>query len=174
MAGAQSRIDRSGEANVNVVLNPDDLKALKRSIRESGPAGRRALRARLKIVGEMVRDEIRGRTPVAGKKYGGKGRQRVIGTFRRNGGNTLRTAAHTAGLLKRSTKVKISTLSVAVYNDAKAAHRGGFYRYGKRLEFDPKYAGRYAFFYPGWEAKKPAADAEFRKVLDDVEREYAK
>ena len=46
------------------------------------------------------------------------------------------------------------------------------YRYGKRLEFDPLFGGQYAFFYPGYEAKKAEAIEKLSGVLDDVANEF--
>lgn len=168
----QNSLDRSGESNITVstTMNQEQVKALKRAIQDVGKGARQDMRRRLKEVGVVVQTEIKSRTPV-GQKYGGAGRQRVIGKFNRSG-NSLRTSIHTRGLLKRSTKLKIGSLSVAIYNDAKAAYKGGYYRYGKRIEFDPTLGGRHAFFYPGYEDKKAQTVQMFDKVLDDAVKTY--
>lgn len=155
---------------VSFTYDRQQFKALKTALRNSGPAMRRSVRARLKKAGEIVRDEIKSRTPVRGG--GRKATRRVSG---RSGGREYKQT-RTPGLLKRSTRIRMGTLSVAVYNNAKAASRKwpAGYRYGKRIEFDPDYDGRYAFFYPGWEAKKSQASEEFKKVLDDVAKEFGR
>jgi hypothetical protein len=138
----------SGEAsfNVSATLDVAQTKALKLGIRNAGPAARKEIRAQFKAVGTIAQTEIRGRTPAQ------------------------------SGLLRRSTKLKIGTLSVKVYNDAKAVSRRypGGYRYGKRLEFDPQFGSRYAFFYPGWAAVAGRVREAFDKVLEAARKAYLK
>lgn len=172
MARAPGRT--SGEASYTVQLDKEDERALKAAIARVGPTARVEVRKRLKVVGELVQKSIRSRTPVyAGDKYGGSGRLRATGGVR-SGSLTVKSSRHTPGLLKKSTKLRIGRLSVTIYNDAKAvsAKYPGGYRYGKRLEFDPKFKGRFAFFYPGYEAEKAAALAMFQGVLDSVARDF--
>lgn len=162
------------DSKVTFQFDKSQQRAINAAIRAIGPDARKYARARLKPVGEMVAAEIRRRTPVyGGRKYGkGKKALRFSETF--NG--KQRSAVHAPGLLKKSTKVRIapSKMQVSVVNDAKArsAKYPGGYRYGKRLEFDPKFAGRYAWFYPGWAAKRSQAVAMFDNVLDDIAREF--
>lgn len=167
----------SGEpvASWSAQADPKQLAELKAAIKQVGPSARRDVRKRLKSVGLMVKSEIDARAPVyGGKRYGGRGRRRAIGRGR---AEYVKSGAHAPGLLRKSTRLNIKSLSVAVYNDAKAIWskgRRGFYRYGKRLEFDPRYSVRLAFFYPGWDAAKPKAGAEFDKVLDEVAAEFGR
>jgi|GEM_PF-2614404 len=170
-------VDRAGEArqSVSAYIDPTQLKALKRAIQDAGKEARRSVRARLKEAGTVVAVEIKSRTPVGRVKT--TERKRVVGatlSSRMGKGGATRTAAHGNGLLKRSTKLRMGSLSVAVYNDARAVSRKypGGYRYGKRIEFDPSYSSRYAFFYPGFDASKDQALKLFDKLLDDITREY--
>jgi hypothetical protein len=116
------------------------------AIKRAGKAARLSVNRRLKDAGAVVVMEIGKRTPRGA-----------------------------TGLLKRSTKAtgSAATLSVRIVNTAIASSpRYPKFRYGKRLEFDPIYGGRYKFFYPGFEAKKEEAIAQVRKVLDDVGNEF--
>lgn len=154
-------------------LDKKQVDSLKRAIQDSGKEARASVRRQLKAVGTHVADEIKSRTPVHGKQsYGSAKRARL--SIGKSGGTSFKQR-HIPGLLRKSTRLRISSyLSVAVYNNAKAKSRSypGGYRYGKRLEFDPKFSGRYAFFYPGWEASRDYAGWMFLKVLDDVEKTY--
>ena len=78
-----------------------------------------------------------------------------------------------SGKLQKATSARGSSaqMTVTIRNTAKSK-KG--YRYGKRLEFDAIYKGRYRFFYPGFEAKRAEALTEMRKVLDDVAAEIMK
>jgi hypothetical protein len=144
--------DRSGQAGYTVQIDKAELAAIRQAIRDSGAEVRRSVRQRLKVAGEIVAEEIRRRTPVGRHSWPG----------------------HKAGTLARKTFTRPGTTSVRIVNTAlnrsKAFPRG--YRYGKRIEFDPTYSGRFAFFYPGIEAKRDEAVAEIVRVLDDVARQW--
>ena len=149
MAQRQYTSPNNSGAN-HFLLSCPEARALSKAIREGGKEVRSSVRKRLKPAGEIIAVEIRGRTPV---------------------GRTL--------VLKKSTRVRPGQMSVKIVNTAvargtssKAAKYKG-YRYGKRLEFDPLYGGRYAFFYPGYEAKKEEAVRELVRILDDVAHELA-
>lgn len=132
-----------GQAGASIELSDADLKDIKRAIRNSGPAVRKAVRKEMKAVGTIVADEMKRRAPVK------------------------------TGSLKRKTSIRPQTMSVRIVNTATAYKgRNRSYRYGKHLEFDPKFAGRYAFFYPAIEAKKAEAGQQLSKVLDEVARAW--
>jgi len=155
-------------------MDIDQVRALKRAISAASAEARRELRRQLRSVGMIIKESIDELTPVYQGTYS-MGRRRVEFTLRSKGGET-RTyrARHSPGLLKRSNRIVVGRLWVAVRNTAKAVSprypRG--YRYGKRLEFDPKFSGRYAFFYPGYERVKGRAQAAFKSVLEAAARAF--
>lgn len=115
------------------------MKRVKKGVKKN-------MTARLRIVGNLVRDKER---VAAASKF-----------------------THPTGRLKRGIQTRVSSsFDVRVLNGAKDK-RTNTYRYPRRLEFDKAYGGRYAFFYPTWERMKPAATAELSKVLKDVEADY--
>ena len=142
---AQRKYTSAGNSGAsNVLISAPEAKALAAAIRGAGKEVRSSVRKRLKPAGEIIAVEIRSRTPVGA-----------------------------TGKLRGSTRVRPSAMSVRIVNTATASSRNyKNYRYGKRLEFDPLYGGRYKFFYPGYEAKKAEAIAELAKVLDDVRDEF--
>ena len=167
------------EGYISTVINEADIKALKAGIRGAGAAARKEVRNGIKESGQIIQRTIQSLTPVYGGSSYGKGksaRRNLQVTRGKKGSKTTqaRMSSHSPGLLKKSTKLKIDTLSVTVYNDAKAVSRKypGGYEYGKRLEFDPKFSGRYAFFYSGYELAKSAAMARFDKVLQAAKDAY--
>lgn len=154
---AAGRGDRSGQAGYTVEI--PDMKNLANAIRGAGPVVRREVRRQLKAAGEIVAVEIRGRTPTGSKSWRG----------------------HSPGSLRSKTLVRPGATSVRIVNTAlsksKRFPRG--YRYGKRLEFDPAFgydgsvgSSRYAFFYPGLEAKKGEAVARVAQVLEVAGRQF--
>lgn len=172
MATGRERNWAASSLEVRADLDYAQLKKLKRAVQDAGKDARKSVRHRLKAAGEIVQSEITSRAPVYGGSYGAAKRRAVGKTGSKRG---VRAAKHAPGLLKKSTRLKMGSLSVAVYNDARAfTAKWQGYRYGRRLEFDTKYAGKYAFFYPGFEAGKPRAVAAISKVLDDIERDYLK
>ena len=136
-----------GTSCVSATIDPSQVKALKAGIRAAGPAARRELRADLKSAGQIVQKTIQAMTPVNQTRYGAP-----------------------AGLLRKSTKLKIATLAVTIYNDATNPKDGRFY--GGYVEF--KYGGKHAFFYPSWEVSKAGAMREFDKVLVAARDAYMK
>ena len=168
------------------IVTVRNLPEVRRAIKSVGPDADKYAKKRLLPAGQVVQKEIQRRTPVyGGTQYvRGKG-ARVETAYRVKNKELVRfDKKHTPGLLKRSTKaaVRLHGMEVRVYNDARAGAylstrpgkssewRG--YRYGRRLEFDPVYGGRYAFFYPGYEAKKEEAYAILFRVLDDLAQEF--
>ena len=172
----------SGEPYFEIAgsLDPHEVDLLKSYLKGAGHAASNELRHDLKEAGIIIQQEIQRRTPVyGGSAYSsGRGARRASVTLRAASGATKTyKGTHTPGLLKRSTRVMTkSSLEVRVYNNAKAvsSRYPGGYRYGKRLEFDPKYSGRFAFFYPGYEAAKAKALALFDKVLTAAYNAYMK
>jgi hypothetical protein len=145
----QSREGRgvASEYNIRAELDQADLAALRKALKAAGREAGKALRRELREAGKIVQEEIRARTPVR------------------------------SGRLRTGTKVRVfSSLSVRVYNSTKRISRKypGGYRYGKRLEFDPQFGGRHAFFYPGYEAARDQAAEAFNRVLEDAYRAYVK
>jgi len=137
--------NKSGSSGL-VSVDEESARQLQFAVSNASKEVKKALAERLKAAGALVVMEIGKRSPRGA-----------------------------TGLLKRSTKAtgNPKALSVRVVNTATASSpRYPKYRYGKRLEFDPIYSGRYKFFYPGYEAKKAAAIAELAKVLDDVRDEF--
>lgn len=176
------RRDRAGEArfNVGAEVDAEQLRILKDAVRLAGKEARRSVRSRLKSAGVIVRDEIRSRTPVHQAVSYGRGKRARISVG--HWGASSYKQRHIPGLLRKSTRLKIGSMSVEVFNNAKAYSRTypGGYRYGKRLEFDPAFgyngftgSSCYAFFYPGAEAAMPQAVREIDKTLDDITRTYA-
>jgi len=125
-------------------------RALSDAIRNGGKEVRSSTRKRLKPAGEIIAVEIRSRAPVGA-----------------------------TGKLSSRIYARAGQTSVRVVSTAVARNR---YQYGRRLEFDPRYgyvrgvegSSRYAFFYPGFTAKKEEALKELRRILDDVAREIMK
>lgn len=148
------------------------MRELEETFKKLPKATRTEMQRELRGIGAMVRDEIRSRTPVqdASRDDRRRMRQSRVG---RSGGRDY-DAKHRPGTLKRGTVSRLRFLRVEVINVAKRYSRKypGGYRYGKRLEFDPAYSGRYAFFYPGYEAKKAEAVDRFRDVLDRIAKRY--
>ena len=144
---AQRKYTSAGNSGAsNVLMSAPEAKALAAAIRGAGKEVRSSVRKRLKPAGEIIAVEIRSRTRVGA-----------------------------TGNLKKKTLVRPGQMSVRIVNTATASSRNyKNYRYGKRLEFDPLYGGRYAFFYPGYEAKKEEAVRELLKILDDVAHEIMK
>jgi hypothetical protein len=165
---------------ISASLDKSEVAALQAALKRAGREASNEVRHGLKEAGQMIQQEIQSRTPVySGSGYsGGRGARRASVTMRgASGASKTYKGTHSPGLLKRSTKVVTwSNLSVRVYNEAKAVSRKypGGYRYGKRLEFDPKFAGRHAFFYPGFEAVKARAKAVFDKVLTAAHKAYVR
>ena len=119
---------------------------VKAAIKAASKEARTSVNRRLKEVGEIVAVEIRNRSPRGA-----------------------------TGLLEQSTKStpRPDSLSVRVFNSAThSSPRYPNYRYPKRLEFDPLFGGQYAFFYPGYEAKKAEAIEKLSGVLDDIANEF--
>jgi hypothetical protein len=139
---------KTSSGQSSFLLSAPEAKAVSAAIRGAGKEARSSIRKRLKPAGEIIAVEIRKRTP--------------------------RGATHK---LEESTRVRPGDMSVRVVNTAVAkgtkrkASKYKGYRYGKRLEFDPLFGGRYAFFYPGFAAKKEEAVRELRRILDDVMHE---
>ena len=156
------------------------VKALNKALKDTGHAAKNELRHDLKEAGIIVQKEIQSRTPVyGGTAYkSGKGARRATVELRGESGKTkVYKGTHTPGLLKRSTRVRTySSLRIEVYNNAKgvSAKYPGGYRYGKRLEFDPAFKSKYAFFYPGYEAARAKSLALFNKVLQAAVDAYVK
>ena len=124
-------------------------KALSAAIRGAEKDVKKIVNKRLQVAGRVIVAEIASRTPV------------------RSGKLQKATSARGSG----------AQMPVAIRNTAKSKPTARYpkgYRYGKRLEFDASYKGRYRFFYPGFEAKRAEALTEIRKVLDDVAREIMK
>ena len=162
-------------------MKETDVRALERGLKAAGHEAKNQLRRQLKEAGLLVKNEgIDPLTPVyKGRSYsGGRGARRASVEIRgSSGASRTYKGSHTPGLLKRSTRVKTyANLRVMVFNNAKAVSRKwpGGYRYGKRIEFDPKFAGRYAFFYPGYEATKGRAVKLFNKVLEVAAKAYVR
>lgn len=122
------------------------LKELQKALRAADKECKQAIAKRLRVIGNEVRDSIRAKAP---KK---------------------------SGNLKRSVRTRVSRLQVRVVSDARAPDSKSFkgYRYGKRLEFDPAYGGRFAWFYPTWEAMKSEASKKFEQVLEDVVNAFSR
>ena len=161
------------------------------AIKEIGPNARKYARRRLKPAGDVVAADIRAHTPVyrgdtrkdgtrGAMAYGRGARSRKFSEVYQG---KARSATHSPGLLRRSTRVKVnvSWMSVSISNDARARSKKfpGGYRYGKRLEFDPKFgytgsvgSSRFAWFYPSWDAKRDQAATMFNSVIDDIAREF--
>jgi len=151
------------------------LKETRKALRGCDVAVTRELRSRLKPIGEMVAVEMRSRihsvsgdlkksvkVRVAPKKFTVRvisdarhpWNPRTMGSRSKQGGANMRTGDSVLRLKGR---------------------RGRFenpYRYGKRIEFDPAYNGRHAWFYPAWEAKKAAAFEQFKTVTDVIVKEF--
>ena len=178
MARAPGRTSGEGSFDVYGEFDQAKVNALKRAIKDVGPEARKEVRAQLKAVGQIGQRSIQERTPVYGGSGYGKGKSARRASVTLHGATQSKTykATHSPGLLKKSTRLKIGSLSVTIYNSAKAVSRKypGGYRYGKRIEFDPRLGGRYAFFYPGWDAVKGQARAAFGKVLEAAARAYMK
>ena len=180
MAAPRSREGRgvASELGVKVDMDPKEIMRLARALHEAGHEATNSVRHDLKKAGLILQKGIQGVTPVyGGTAYkSGKGARRSTVEIRGDSGATKTyKGTHTPGLLKRSTRVKTTRrLEVYVYNNAKAVSRRwpGGYRYGKRLEFDPAYAGRYAFFYSGAEAAWSKAHAAFNDVLENAHKKF--
>lgn len=136
----------SGLANVEI--EQLGSKELQKSLRGMDKEFKKEISKDMRGVGNLVRDHIRSRTQVGRKSSPG----------------------HKAGTLRRSIKSKLSRLSVRIFSDATRVSRkySKGYRYGKRLEFDPAFGGRFAFFYAGWIDVKDEAWQRYKAVLDKV------
>ena len=171
----------ASEYNITGSMDPAKVKALQKALTATGHEAKNQLRHDLKKAGLLIKNEgIDPRTPVyKGKSYsGGRGARRASVEVRgASGASKTYKGTHTPGLLKRSTRVKTyASLKVQVYNNAKAVSRKwpGGYRYGKRIEFDPKLGGRFAFFYPGYEAVKDRAVKLFNETLKAAAKAYVR
>lgn len=169
------------------------VKELQRALRGCEKKTVFELRRRLKPAGDVIAEEIRKNTPVSrgtGRRGTG-GRSYTKNTAKHGFDLNTRTVRVRPGLLRKSTKVKTSPsrLTVRVYNDARKpwnrAHLGersggrrpryeAMYRYGKRIEFDPKYRGSKAWFYPSVERKREEAVRVFRSAVDEIAKEFSK
>lgn len=155
------------------VISSAQLRATQKAIKDAEDGGMAEIAKKLKPAGEIIAKEIRRRAPVHGSYSALKSGARRSKKAKRDGAFTNKF--HRPGTLRDATKVKVSTrLFVRVVNTALAyspKYSKG-YRYGKRLEFDPAYASKYKFFYPGYEASKDVALAQFDTVLTEVVKAY--
>jgi hypothetical protein len=180
MAAPRNREGRgvASELGVKVDMDPKEITRLARALHEAGNEATNSVRHDLKKAGLILQKAIRDITPVYhGSAYkSGKGARRASLEFISAKGNvTTYKGTHTPGLLRRGTQVKTTKqLSVYVYNNAKAVSRKfpRGYRYGKRLEFDPAFAGRFAFFYVGAEHAWNQASAAFNDVLENAHKKF--
>ena len=171
----------ASEYNITARLDDATVKALLKALTAAGHEAKNRLRHDLKEAGLLIKREgIDPRAPVyKGSSYSsGRGARRSSVEIRgASGAARVYKGTHTPGLLKRSTRVKTyASLKVQVYNNAKAVSRRwpGGYRYGKRLEFDPKFSGAHAFFYPGYEAVRDRAVKLFNETLKAAANAYVK
>ena len=137
----------SGIESIKISVEKDSELRLRKALNAASKEVKRSFRKRLLAVGQIVVEEIKSRSPRGA-----------------------------TGKLRAGTKATVPSkgLSVRVVNTATAdSPRYPKYRYGKRLEFDPLYGGEYAFFYPGYEAKKAEAIDELSKVLDDIGDQFS-
>jgi hypothetical protein len=144
----------AGSFTVTPVLDRTQLFRLNNAVQRAGKEAQKELKAQLRQVGQVMRTEVGERVPVGSGPGGGK--------------------------LRRGTRVNVdirnNQFKVEIRNDTQAVSRAWprGYRYGKRLEFDPRFAGRYAFWYPAWEAVKPRIRFMFDEVLEKAYKAFVK
>jgi len=126
----------------------EGLKELKRNLKAEDKIVKQGIKERLKPVGEIVAVEARSRAESLGLRKSGK------------------------MIVSIKSRATTSQASVVVSAKKKSQKYPKGYNYAKRNEFDPR--RRKAFLYPALAAKKEAAVAEMRKILDEVGREFVK
>jgi hypothetical protein len=147
----------AGGANrftVSASIDRVQLMRLNNAIQRSSKEAQKALKSQLRKVGQEFKTEV-------SKEISSKLRKRT-------------------GNLKRGTRVNTdirnNQISVEVVNKTMARSRRWprGYRYGKRLEFDPRFGGRFAYWYPTWERLGPKVKESFDKVLDAAYKAFVK
>lgn len=136
----------------------EGLDELKAALKDCGKVVTKSIRARLKPAAEIVAVEQRARAPV------------LTGNLQRG----IKSFAQPARLSVSIKSTARSKASGETYQRRGKTRAKKGYPYGKALEFNPKYGGRYAHFYSGFDAKKEAAIAKLREILDDIAREFVK
>jgi len=168
----------ASEGGVYCDMDPKEVNRLLSALKESGHEANNSVRRNLKKAGTILQKGIQDITPVHdGSSYkSGKGSRRAtIELVSAKGNVKTYKGTHTPGLLKRSTRIKTTKrLEVWVYNNAKSVSRAFVrgYRYGKRLEFDPKFSGRFAFFYSGADHAWNKASDALNAVLEDAHKKF--
>lgn len=150
---SRSTSKTSGANGLIIVPQLDKIQMMRlnNAVQRASKEAQAELRSQLREAGQLFRTEVDKAVPVRSGKL--KRGTRVDTDIRNN---------------QFAVTIRNKTLS----KPSKRYPRG--YRYGKRLEFDPDYGGKFAFWYPTWEEVSPRVRRMFNTVLEKAYQAFVK